>query len=341
MTYDFRASQVRTNKIISSGSTGTNAALLIYPFASALNQSGSINTAVFATGSIGSDVFLFVSGAVNSMGTSTQGTALFGGDLKVSGAFMTLNSIQSYGSVIAYSGLTSYGTANFLDTVLFFASASSNGVFTSFGPTRLVGATQVTGTFGVANTASFTAPVTASAALVVTGRLSASLQTLSDGTPFLRSGPGITITTQSNGAVAISGSSSPSVYGRLFAGGYLSTLATSSNPAVAGQNQWSPTEWNISGSSAVIFKSILSSGGGTAYIKLYNTTVSAYVHIGGSGVTTLSTTSSNPTKLESINLASAINFYTDTPCIYEVQIYSSAGSVPAILGSAEFLMSNT
>jgi uncharacterized membrane protein len=141
MTYDFRASQVRTNKIISSGSTGTNAALLIYPFASALNQSGSINTAVFATGSIGSDVFLFVSGAVNSMGTSTQGTTLFGGDLKVSGAFMTLNSIQSYGSVIAYSTFSAFQSASFLSDATIFGGNYVSGPFIAYSTSRLVGAT--------------------------------------------------------------------------------------------------------------------------------------------------------------------------------------------------------
>ncbi|TXH11650.1 MAG: hypothetical protein E6R04_00970, partial [Spirochaetes bacterium] len=70
MTYDFRASQIRTNKLITSGSTGTNAALLIYPFTVALNQSGSINSSMFGTGSIGQDVFLFVSGAASSMDTT-------------------------------------------------------------------------------------------------------------------------------------------------------------------------------------------------------------------------------------------------------------------------------
>lgn len=222
MTFDFRASQVRTNKIIASGSTGTSASLLIYPFARALDQSGSINSAVFGTGSIGSDVFLFVSGAVNSMGTSTQGTTLLGGDLKVSGAFMSLGSLESYGSVIGYSTFSAFQSASFLSDVTVFGGNYVSGPFIAWSTSRLVGATTISGTITSINTASFSAPVTASSTalfsgattfsntLTVTGKLSASLQTLSDGTPYLKAGPNITITTQSNGAVAISGSAGSS-----------------------------------------------------------------------------------------------------------------------------------
>lgn len=182
MTYDFRASQVRTSKLIASGSTGTNAQFLIYPFSSALNQSGSINTSVFATGSIGSDVFLFVSGAIGSMGTTVSGTSVFGGDMKISGTLMAITSFESYGG------------------------------FTASSTSRLVGATTISGAMTSINTASFSGPVTASNALVVTGKLSGSLQTLSNGTPFLKAGPNITIVTESNGAVAISGSAGGTSY---------------------------------------------------------------------------------------------------------------------------------
>ncbi len=210
MTYDFRASQVRTNKLITSGSTGTNAALLVYPFSSAQNQSGSINTALFATGSIGQDVFIFVSGAINSTNTSTQGVTVFGGDVKISGSFQVITSFESYAPITAYNSFSVFGTTNFLGNVSMFASGSVSGPFTASSTSRLVGATVASGTFTCINTASFSGPVTASNSLVVTGRLSGSLQTLSDGTPFLIAGPNITITTQSNGAVAISGSAGSS-----------------------------------------------------------------------------------------------------------------------------------
>lgn len=90
MSYDFRAEQVRTNKLIASGSTGTNALLLIYPVSAdgtPANQ-GNINSAVFNTSFIGQDVFLYVSGAKNTVGTSVKGASVFGGDVVVSGNFL-------------------------------------------------------------------------------------------------------------------------------------------------------------------------------------------------------------------------------------------------------------
>lgn len=212
MTYDFRASQVRTNKLIASGSTGTNAEILIYPFSSALNQSGSINTSVFATGSIGQDTFMFVSGAIFSMNSSTRGTTVFGGDVKISGSFQVITSFESYAPITAYSSFSVFGTTNFLGDVSMFASGAANGPFTAFSTSRFVGATTISGVITSVNTASFSGPVTASNALVVTGKLSGSLQTLSNGTPFLKAGPNITIVTESNGAVAISGSAGGTSY---------------------------------------------------------------------------------------------------------------------------------
>lgn len=88
MTLDFRASQIRTSKIISSGSTGTGAKLLLYPIeaqGTPQNQ-GVINPALFGTGSIGNDVFLFVSGAINGTNRTDHGITLFGGDVYSSGS---------------------------------------------------------------------------------------------------------------------------------------------------------------------------------------------------------------------------------------------------------------
>lgn len=70
MAYDFRANQVRLNRIISSGSIP----IIIYPASSATNFQGGKNFP-----DPGSDVFLFVSGS------STAKTA-FGGDVVVSGS---------------------------------------------------------------------------------------------------------------------------------------------------------------------------------------------------------------------------------------------------------------
>lgn len=89
MSLDFRASQFRGAKFIASGSTGTGASLVFYPIAadSTTNpNTGVINTAKFGTGSIGTDVFLFVSGGVGQKDSSnSHAISVFGGDVVISG----------------------------------------------------------------------------------------------------------------------------------------------------------------------------------------------------------------------------------------------------------------
>lgn len=91
MTLDFRANQNRTNKIISSGSTGTGASLLIYDIAAddvTTPNQGVIDPNIFDVSTIGTDVFLYVSGTYGSKGISnSHGTTLFGGDTHTSGSF--------------------------------------------------------------------------------------------------------------------------------------------------------------------------------------------------------------------------------------------------------------
>jgi len=86
---DFRADQIQTKQIIVTGSGAGTTKLLIYGIeaqGSPVNE-GVVNTTIFPTGSIGSDVFLYVSGAVNTKGSATvRGTSVFGGDLVVSGS---------------------------------------------------------------------------------------------------------------------------------------------------------------------------------------------------------------------------------------------------------------
>lgn len=99
MPIDFRASQIQTSKIIVTGSTGTNADILIYGKASegAPPNQGVIDSTKFPTGSIGTDVFLYVSGSSNDK-------SVFGGDLKTSGSFNVLgNSVFFSGSNILWN----------------------------------------------------------------------------------------------------------------------------------------------------------------------------------------------------------------------------------------------
>ena len=91
MSLDFRFSQGQTNKIIASGSTGTStgAKLVIFPIsadeAGTPNQ-GFIDQTIFVTSSIGTDIFLYVSGGVGKKGVGgSQAITAFGGDVHISG----------------------------------------------------------------------------------------------------------------------------------------------------------------------------------------------------------------------------------------------------------------
>lgn len=92
MAQDFRASQVRTGKIIASGSSAGNARIAIYDIAAdstTTPNQGDINSSVFVTSSIGSDVFLFVSGTNNSLNINAdeRRLALFS-DIAISGSVL-------------------------------------------------------------------------------------------------------------------------------------------------------------------------------------------------------------------------------------------------------------
>ena len=92
MSFDFRASQVRTNKLITSGSTGTPASLLIYDISadgSPANQ-GNVDNGAFATSSIGADAFIYVSGSRSALSQSSGGVVIFGGDVRTSGSFQAI-----------------------------------------------------------------------------------------------------------------------------------------------------------------------------------------------------------------------------------------------------------
>jgi len=433
MALDFRASQVRTNKLISSGSNGTNAKLLVYDYAAASNDSGGIDTAKFPLTAIGSDVFTFFSGGISSRGVAgSYGVVAFGGDTVHSGSAIFILGItgsltnlvdgtpylisgpnisittQSNGAVAISGTINSSIVPDISATYLLvsatsslpnertiatgsgisFSDAGAGGKFniganfqaglnisitTGSANQLLIG--NLTGTiFVVSDSVGYTTSsvsfdtgtryptsigtdvfffvsgsttkkavfggdVIVSGTLTARGGLSGSLTRLTDGTSYLRAGPGITINSSSvNGAVTITGSGG--TYGRLFIGSYTTTVNTSSNPQVCGQNNWRPTEFSfVSGSSSVFLQAILSAltGSATAFVRLYNVTSGAYVHIGGSGITELSTSQTTPTKLLSVNLSGATNFNITTEKIYEVQIYTSTTASTTFLGSAELL----
>lgn len=110
MAIDFRASQVQTNKLIATGSTGTGAKILIYGIdvddTTQPNQ-GIIDAAKFDTTHIGTDTFLYVSGTITA--SAGGGVSVFGGDVVVSGALMSMKTktFLFVGSYVATSATSS------------------------------------------------------------------------------------------------------------------------------------------------------------------------------------------------------------------------------------------
>lgn len=251
---DWRATQVKTYKLIASGATATDKAkLLVYPYDAALNLSGGIDQTKFVTSSIGADTWMFVSGGVKTKGDTTiKGVVTFGGDTFVSGVL--------------------------------YASSGFSG----------------------------------------------SLQRLLDGTPYLVGGPGVTITTQSNGAVAISASAAS---GSVIAFGICDygTTALTTHTTV-GQLIFNPAIY----SGSVKLRAALSATGPvSASIRLYNVGGNSYVEIGGPSITTLTTTATSPTVKESVDLTGALNFGTGSQ-IYELQLATENATYPAYVGGGEF-----
>ena len=121
MTYDFRAQQVRLNRIISSGSIP----ILIYPSSSATNLQGGKTFP-----DPGSDVFLFVSG-------SSAAKTVFGGDVVVSGsltasivsASQLTGSLQNITVGVPYlvGGANITLTTSSIGQITITSTASSNG----------------------------------------------------------------------------------------------------------------------------------------------------------------------------------------------------------------------
>lgn len=98
MAYDFRANQVRLNRIISSGSIP----ILIYPSGSAADYAGNLDPS-FSTAAIGSDVFLYVSG-------SSTAKTVFGGDVFISGSLANGINLTTNGLYVHAEGINNTAT---------------------------------------------------------------------------------------------------------------------------------------------------------------------------------------------------------------------------------------
>ena len=245
MTLTFRASQIETNKIISSGSTGTptGAKLLIYPHdaddTTAPNQ-GYINQAVFNTGSIGTDIFLYVSGGIGERNVgSAQSITCFGGDVHISGNLTVDGTSPSGGGgsnffwspvnnfIEASGSLTVTGSGYFKQGISGSLQQLAPGVpYMLSGPnvtitTNSLGQLEITSSFSNFFWSPLNSYIETSGSLTITGSgyfkkgISGSLQQISPGVPYLLAGTNITLTTNSLGQIEITGSAPAASIGTL------------------------------------------------------------------------------------------------------------------------------
>lgn len=130
MSFDFRASQIRTNKIIASGSTGTGASVLVYGIENdgIPPNAGNIDNSKFDTTGIGSDTFFYISG-------SEIKRTVVGGGLTLSGTIQPLQGLP-----IGDIGILSYANGLFEDwtanTTVTTAIHEINAVLKALAPTR-------------------------------------------------------------------------------------------------------------------------------------------------------------------------------------------------------------
>lgn len=299
MPIDFRASQLQTNKIIASGSTGTGtgAQILVYSHladdGTSPNQ-GFIDQNVFDTSNgIGTDIFLFVSGGIGERFVGgAKSISVFGGDLHVSGN-LTVGGTYPAGG----------GGSNFF-------WSPSNPFIEASGSLTITGS----GYFKKG--------------------LTGSLQQVSPGVPYLLAGPNITLATNSLGQVSITGSASGGGGSSFYRLEVLDYYATNNiNTTTAGQVIFPANQFT---GSLVLYGVIAnSSATATGSIRLYNVTSGSYVHIGGPGNQYLSVSGVNPTIVSSVNLISASNFNSSSQAIYELQVSSSNGGSTAFFGGFE------
>lgn len=150
MAYDFRANQIRTEKLIVSSTLGQHR-MLIYPVGVATDTQGTVG---FNITTVGTDVMFFVSGAKGGTGGATANIGLFGGDLVVSGNLVLLaglsGSLQRLNSGIPYllAGPSITVVTNSLGQI----EISSSVVASDPNPWKESGGTQIQTTSSVAIT---------------------------------------------------------------------------------------------------------------------------------------------------------------------------------------------
>ena len=222
---DFKASGLRTERIIASGSL-TNPRLLIIGSGSTNSDGVTVNTNTLKLSGTGSDTWLFISGARGGTDRVT-----FGGDLYVSGGLYGSSLFLSSTTVaVGQDAMPNFGDTNFYvvgtagskgsslkgtsvfngDLVVSGDIYNSAGVVYTPGsstPGGVVGDVQFNdGAGGFDGNGSFNFDLATTTLLSPTVRatgLTGSLTTLYDGSPYLLAGTNVTLSTGSNGAVTI------------------------------------------------------------------------------------------------------------------------------------------
>lgn len=116
---------------------------------------------------------------------------------------------------------------------------------------------------------------------------------------------------------------------RINAAGFFSVLAAPGVAHEIGGFYFDPKEHGIDD---VRIRTILSTitESNTASVKIYNATFNDYVAVDEQASLELSTTSSIPTAITSVNLANSKNFSVSCPCVYILHLYGN-GQMPITL----------
>lgn len=188
--------------------------------------------------------------------------------------------------------------------------------------------TQSNGSIAITSSAGSSGPGDSNASYVVLAA-TASL----NNERVLTVGRGLTIVDEGANASVIISSSFPT---NLPIATWTVGSASSVSPLIGGQAYFVPSEHN---STNVRVRAILSTTTTAcmAFFRLYNITSGSYVHIGGPGITELSSSNTTPTLLSSSNLTTATNFNMLTASIYEAQLYSATSSIDVSLGGATII----
>jgi hypothetical protein len=222
---DFKASGVRTERIIASGSLN-NPRLLIIGSGSTNSDGVNVNTDTIKLSGTGSDTWLFISGSrggsdrVAFGGDTYFSGSIFGSDLVVSSSTITVGLSASTGYSDTYFYVT--GTAGSKNSLIkgtsIFAGdlVVSGDIYNSAGVIYTPGSSTPGGSPGSVQTndgsggfdgfGGFTyddPTLTLSVYNVDATSLTGSLTTLNDGSPYLLAGTNVTLSTGSNGAVTI------------------------------------------------------------------------------------------------------------------------------------------